>query len=159
MTLQFSRGANFPTPPGKENTRSCQPTMGIPLAAAIRSATMALLLTSSSVTRERRIDALTPPSFSISYRNANRFVTELHVYKGGVDELRTAGQNRAAGSLYAVKKKKKKKSGRSGHGVSDRICVSLWRGRECVAKRRMSSVCKGRVSAFCGSLYQQRICW
>lgn len=23
----------------------------------------------------------------------------------------------------------------------------------------MLLVCKGRVSAFCGSLYQQRICW
>lgn len=94
--------------------------------------------------------------FSISYRNANRFVTELHVYKDEVDELWRTRENRER-ELFSWWKK-----GGSGHRVSDRICVSLWSCEERGVWLRVEveiwmSVCKGHVSAFCGSLYQQQI--
>ncbi|KAL0127580.1 hypothetical protein PUN28_003101 [Cardiocondyla obscurior] len=66
----------------------------------LRSATIAALLTSLSVTRERRIDALHTLPFSISYRNANRFVTELRVNKSGMNLRRTEGERKVGGGIW-----------------------------------------------------------
>lgn len=73
-----------------------------------------------------------PSSFSISYRNAKRFVTELRVYKGEVDEPREKLERwngRREGGKFFPSRWKTGGLEESGHGIklSDRICVSSWR--------------------------------
>lgn len=95
-------------------------------------------------------------------RSCSRFPIEMLTgslpsctYKDGVDELWRTGENRER-DLFSWWKK-------VVPVTSDRICVSLWscEKRGVWLKVNMEiwmSVCKGHVSAFCGSLYQQRIC-
>lgn len=78
----------------------------------------------------------TPSSFLIFHRNAKRFVTELRAYKGEVNEpreklVRRNGGWGGEGDRFFPAAMKKRRFGESGYGIkpSDRICVSLWRGR------------------------------